>query len=108
MTTITPTQTSEAVVPRVPWGLASVLGVLGALGVIAGAIESNDALTVVSGIGALAIALGRQAQAIVGTLRGVARAAKPYVDALAADEYDTLPNVARDGAPGDLSDETSA
>ncbi|MCK9250027.1 MAG: hypothetical protein M0P31_13770 [Solirubrobacteraceae bacterium] len=69
--------------PRVPWGLSTLLGLLGALGVIAGAIDANDTVTVVSGVGALASMLGRQAQAIALGAQHAAQAAKPWVDALA-------------------------
>lgn len=68
--------------PKVPWGPSTLVGILGIVGVIFGAVEGNDAVTIVSGSSTLLMMFSRGAQA-VALIRAGARAALPFVSAAA-------------------------
>jgi hypothetical protein len=73
---------APAPAPRIPWGLSSVLGVVGAVGAVVAAATGNDVATAVGGAAAIVSQLSRGSQA-VAAIRAAARAAKPWVDAAA-------------------------
>ena len=75
-------QGSEAA-PKVPFGLSSLLTILAAAGTVVGAIEANDAATVVGGAATIVGMVGRFGQAIVLQAKSTARRVLPFVDALA-------------------------
>lgn len=76
------TAVAELPAPKVPTGPATILGYLGAVGAVLAALEGNDVATAVGGIALIVSQLGRYAQAVM-IARTVARAAKPWVDAVA-------------------------
>ncbi len=71
------------VAPKVPFGLSSLLTILAAAGAVVGAIEANDAVTVVGGAATIVGMIGRFGQAIVLQAKSTARRVLPFVDALA-------------------------
>jgi len=69
--------------PKVPFGLSSLLTILAAAGAVVGAVEANDAVTIVGGAATIVGMIGRVGQAIVLQAKAGARRVLPFVDALA-------------------------
>jgi len=68
---------------RVTVGISTVLGILAGAGAVVAAIHGNDVATAVGGVATSITMAGRYGQAIVRDARRFARAALPYVEAVA-------------------------
>lgn len=68
---------------RIPIGLSSVLGIVGAIGAVVAAVQGNDVATAVGGAAALVTMAGRYGQAIRAQAPSVARRILPYVKGVA-------------------------
>lgn len=73
---------TPAQAPRVPFGLSSLIALVGAVGAVLAGVDGNDPALVVGSVAAIVGMVGRFAQAIT-LARTVARAALPYVQAVA-------------------------
>jgi hypothetical protein len=68
--------------PRVPFGLSSAIGLVGAIGAVLAGIDGNDPALIVGSIAAIVTMIGRFSQAIV-LAKSLAQRALPFVDSMA-------------------------